>query len=94
MLRIITRLLARGYGLGDGLLEVAPVVVAQQWLQVASAPIFRAMLVDRLQLLEALVLGGRADRDGEILFNHKGDLSPTAPAKSRKNEEITSAEVS
>jgi hypothetical protein len=42
------------------------------------------MLVDMLQLLEALVFGRQADRDGEIPFNHKEDLSPKPQGKSRK----------
>jgi hypothetical protein len=45
MVRLVARLLAGGYGLGDRLLETAPVLVAQERLEVASAPVLRAVLV-------------------------------------------------
>ena len=84
MVRIVTRLPARGYGLGDCLLEATPVAIAQQRLEVAGAPILRAVLVDGLRLLEALAFGWRANGYREILFNHKGNISPQPPSQSRK----------
>jgi hypothetical protein len=59
-------------------------VVAQQRLEVAGAPILRSVLVDRLQLLEALALGSRANGYREILFNHAVNISPQFPSQSRE----------
>lgn len=58
--RFVTRLLARGYGALDRLLEAPPLAVAQKRLQVAGAPVLRAVLVDLSALLEgtAIRIGG------------------------------------
>jgi hypothetical protein len=70
MLRLITRLLAGGYGFGDRLLEAAPMVVAQKRLEVPGAPVLSAMLVDKLQLLEVLVFGVLPHMNRKVLISH------------------------
>ena len=52
MVRRITRLLARGYGFLDGILEIAPMVIPQQRLQVPCTPVFSAIPIDLFQFFE------------------------------------------
>ena len=49
---IVTRLFARGYGLLNGILEASPVIVAQERLEVAGAPVFGTVVVGLFEALE------------------------------------------
>jgi hypothetical protein len=59
IVRLVSRLLTGAYGTLDGLLEAPPLAVAQQQLQVAGTPVFRAVLVGLLDGLEGFVAEGR-----------------------------------
>ena len=65
MPRVVTRLLARGYGFLDGVLETAPVVIAQERLEVAGTPILGSKVVGLLEALEA-----RGSYFGQVVFGH------------------------
>ena len=66
MVRVITRLPARRYGLGDRFLEAAPLAVAQQRLEFASAPVLRVMLVDSFNSSKCLFSGCRRTGTGRF----------------------------
>lgn len=55
----VSRLLTRGYGALDGLLEASPLAITQQHLQIAGAPVLGAVLVGLFYRLERLVAEGR-----------------------------------
>ena len=51
---VVARLLTRAYGALNGILEPAPLAIAQQGLQIAGALIFGAELVGQLEVFEGL----------------------------------------
>src|SRR5690606_23613304 len=63
--RLIARLFASVHGPLDDLLEAPPLVVAEQRLQVAGAPVFGTVLVHLFQVLEAF--GARCGMVGHAL---------------------------
>ena len=72
----ISRLLTGACGARDGLLEAPPLAVAQQQLQVASTPVFRAVRVGLLDGLEGRVAEGR-----QLLAIHRCGSLPRVAAR-------------
>ena len=65
IIRIVSGLLTGTYGPLDRLLKASPLTVAEHGLQIARAPVFRAMRVGQLQVLERF-----AAESGQLIVAH------------------------
>jgi hypothetical protein len=74
VIAVVPRLLASGHGFLDGPVEVPPLVVAEQWLDLAGAPVFGPVLVHPLRVLERLPAKG-----GSLIIAHGGLPHPDDP---------------
>ena len=85
MARLVTRLLTRGYGFLDGVLEPPPLAIPQEGLQVPGASVFGTVVVD---LFEALETCGPCL--GQMVVGHvRFPLLPvTAPQRAVKKWEL------